>query len=72
MMEHLAAGTVSLEDQVLVSARASSMGGSEIFLSEGDVVSLENLLIGMAVGSANDAAVAVAEYVAGSVEGLWS
>jgi D-alanyl-D-alanine carboxypeptidase (penicillin-binding protein 5/6) len=70
VMEHLAAGTVSLEDQVLVSARASSMGGSEIFLSEGDVVSLENLLIGMAVGSANDAAVAVAEYVAGSVEGF--
>jgi D-alanyl-D-alanine carboxypeptidase (penicillin-binding protein 5/6) len=46
------------------------MGGSEIFLSEGDVVSLENLLIGMAVGSANDAAVAVAEHISGSVEGF--
>ncbi|NLA27134.1 MAG: D-alanyl-D-alanine carboxypeptidase, partial [Firmicutes bacterium] len=55
---------------VTVSARASSMGGSEIFLSAGDVVSLEKLLIGMAVGSANDAAVAVAEHVAGSVEGF--
>ncbi len=70
VMEHLAAETVSLDDQVRISARASSMGGSEIFLSEGDVVSLENLIIGMAVGSANDAAVAVAEHVAGSVEGF--
>lgn len=69
-MEHLAAGKVSLDDRVTISARASSMGGSEIFLSKGDVVSLENLLIGMAVGSANDAAVAVAEHVAGSVEGF--
>jgi len=58
------------EDQVYISARASSMGGAELFLSEGDVVSLEDLLIGMAVGSANDAAVAVAEHVGGSVEGF--
>ncbi len=70
VMEHLDAGNISLEDQVTISARASSMGGSEIFLSDGDVVSLENLVIGMAVGSANDAAVAVAEHVAGSVEGF--
>lgn len=69
-LEELAAGKISLDDQVRVSARASSMGGSEIFLSEGDQVSLENLLIGMAVGSANDAAVAVAEYIGGSVEGF--
>ena len=69
-MEKLAAGDISLDDRVTVSARASSMGGSEIFLDEGDVVSLEKLLIGMAVGSANDAAVAVAEHVAGSVEGF--
>ncbi len=68
VMEHLEQGKVSLEDLVEVSARASSMGGSEIFLSEGDRVSLENLVIGMAVGSANDAAVAVAEHIAGSVE----
>lgn len=70
VMEQLAAGKVSLEDKVRISARASSMGGSEIFLSDGDVVSLENLIIGMAVGSANDAAVAVAEHLAGSVEGF--
>ncbi len=69
-MERLSSGEISLDDRVTVSARASSMGGSEIFLSEGDVVPLEKLLIGMAVGSANDAAVAVAEHVAGSVEGF--
>lgn len=57
-----------LEDQVQISARASAMGGSELFLSEGDLVSLGDLLIGMAVGSANDAAVAVAEHIGGSVE----
>jgi len=70
VLEQLEQGAFSLDDQVHVSARASSMGGSELFLSEGDVVSLENLLIGMAVGSANDAAVAVAEHVGGSVEGF--
>ena len=68
VLEQLEQGKVSLEDQVWVSARASSMGGSEIFLSEGDIVSLENLLIGMAVASANDASIAVAEHVGGSVE----
>ncbi len=68
VMEQLELGKAGLEDPVRVSARASAMGGSELFLSEGDVVSLENLLTGMAVGSANDAAVAVAEHVGGSVE----
>ncbi len=68
VMEYLEQGRVSLDEMVEVSARASSMGGSEIFLSEGDRVSLENLITAMAVGSANDAAVAVAEHIAGSVE----
>jgi serine-type D-Ala-D-Ala carboxypeptidase (penicillin-binding protein 5/6) len=68
VLEQIEQGNFSLEDRVYVSARASSMGGSEIFLSEGDELSLEELLIGMAVGSANDAAVAVAEYVGGAVE----
>lgn len=67
-LECLEEGKVALKDMVHVSARASSMGGSELFLSEGDVLSLEELLIGMAVGSGNDAAVAAAEYLGGSVE----
>ena len=70
VMEQLEQNQITLADQVSVSARASSMGGSEVFLSEGDVLTLEDLLISMAVGSANDAAVAVAEYVGGSVEGF--
>ncbi len=44
------------------------MGGSQIFLSEGDRVNLEKLLIGIMVGSANDASLAVAEHISGSVE----
>ncbi len=68
VLEQLEQGNFTLEDRVYVSARASSMGGSEIFLSEGDELSLEELLIGIAVGSANDAAVAVAEHVSGAVE----
>ena len=51
-----------------ISERASSMGGSQIFLSAGDKVSVEDLLIGVIVASANDAAVALAEHVSGSVE----
>ena len=46
--------------------------GSTLFLSQGDIVDLESLLIGITVGSGNDAAVAVAEYMAGSEEALWS
>jgi D-alanyl-D-alanine carboxypeptidase (penicillin-binding protein 5/6) len=67
-LEDLNRGEIKLEDKVLVSDKASSMGGSEIFLSSGDVVDLESLLIGITVGSANDAAVAVAEHIAGSEE----
>ena len=67
-LEDLSRGAVKLEDKVLISAKASSLGGSELFLSSGDVVDLESLLIGVTVGSANDAAVAVAEHIAGSEE----
>lgn len=67
-LEALSRGEISLEDEVPVTEKASSMGGSQLFLSPGDVVDMESLLIGIAVGSANDAAVAVAEYLAGSEE----
>lgn len=69
-LEALERGEISLDDQVPVTNYAESMGGSTIFLSAGDVVDMESLLIGMVVGSANDAAVAVAEYIAGSEEGF--
>lgn len=67
-LEALERGEISLEDEVTVSENASSFGGSTLFLSPGDLVDLESLLTGIAVGSGNDAAVALAEYIAGSEE----
>lgn len=69
-LEALERGEISLDDQVPVTKYAESMGGSTIFLSAGDVVDMESLLISIVVGSANDAAVAVAEYISGSEEGF--
>ncbi len=68
VLEEIEKGNLSLEEMVDISERASSMGGSQIFLSAGDKVSVEDLLIGVIVASANDAAVALAEHVSGSVE----
>lgn len=68
VMEALEEGKVNLDDEVYISREAASMGGSQIFLSEGDRLSLEKLLIGILVGSANDASMSVAEHVSGSVE----
>ncbi len=66
VMEALDAGQFTREDTVQVSARAASMGGSQVFLKEGEVMSVHDLLKAVAVASGNDAAVALAEYVAGS------
>ena len=65
-LEAVNRGEVNLEDQVPVKENAAGMGGTQLFLSSGDVVDLESLLIGVTVGSANDASVAIAEYLAGS------
>ncbi|NLN07969.1 MAG: D-alanyl-D-alanine carboxypeptidase [Firmicutes bacterium] len=67
-MEALEAGKVSLTDMIPVSEEAAAHGGSQIFLSPGDRVSFEDLMIGIVVGSANDGAWAMAEYLAGSAE----
>lgn len=67
-MEALQEGRVTLQDMIPVSERAASMGGSQIFLSAGDRISFEDLMIGIGVGSANDGAVAMAEFLAGTVE----
>ncbi len=61
-------GKLSLDDEIVVSAHAASMGGSQVYLEEGEVQSLEDLLKCMIVSSANDAAVAVSEAVTGSEE----
>ena len=66
--EALVQGKIKLEDPVTVSAYASSMGGSQVFLAENEVQTLETMIKCIAVASGNDASVAVAEYIAGSEE----
>ena len=62
--EAVKAGQVQLKDEVVVSEAAWRMGGSQMFLEPGDRVPLRELLRGMAIIGANDAAVAVAEHLA--------
>jgi D-alanyl-D-alanine carboxypeptidase (penicillin-binding protein 5/6) len=66
--EQLAKGNITLEDPVVVSAYASSMGGSQVWLAEGEVQTLETMIKCIVVASGNDASVAVAEHIAGSEE----
>lgn len=61
-------GKVKLDDKVTASENASKMGGSQIYLEPGETMSLKTMLISIAVGSANDCCVAVAEHIAGSHE----
>lgn len=68
IFDHLDTGRIKLEDEVITSAHAKSMGGSQIFLEEGEVQTLETMIKCIAVASGNDACVAVAEYIAGSEE----
>ena len=66
IFEHIKSGRIHLEDQVITSAYAKSMGGSQVFLEEGEAQTLETMIKCIAVASGNDASVAVAEYIAGS------
>ena len=59
---------ITLEDEVTTSAHAMSMGGSQVFLEEGEIQTVETLIKCIAVASGNDASVAVAEYIAGTEE----
>lgn len=61
-------GRVNLTDKVTASEGASSLGGSQIYLEPGETFSLEEMLISIAVGSANDACYAVAEHISGTHE----
>ena len=67
VMEEIDAGTVHMEDKVTVSANAASMGGSQVYLKEGEQMCVEDMLKSVVIASANDAAVALAEHVAGTV-----
>lgn len=66
--EQIRAGKANLEDEILVSEYASYMGGSQVYLAQGEVQTLDTMLKCIAVASGNDASVAVAEYIAGSEE----
>lgn len=66
IMESIDDGKISLGDDVLISTNASSMGGSQVFLEANSKLKVEQLLKGIAIASGNDAAVAMAEHIAGS------
>ena len=68
VFEALAQGTLALTDTVRISETAASMGGSQIFLAPGEEMCVDDLLKGLIVSSANDAAVALAETICGSEE----
>ena len=67
-MEQLDSGVIDLSDEVTTSKWAAHMGGQQVHLFEGETFRLQELLDAMVIASANDAAVAVAEYIAGDVE----
>lgn len=66
--EQIAAGKASLDEEVLVSENAAGMGGSQVFLAQGESQTLETMIKCIVVASGNDASVAVAEHLAGSEE----
>ena len=66
IFDHLGTGRVKLDSEVMTSAYAKSMGGSQVFLEEGEVQTLETIIKCIAVASGNDASVAAAEFIAGS------
>lgn len=68
--DSVASGKIKWSDNVSVSEHAASMGGSQIFLEPGETQSVETLTKSIAIASANDAAVAMAEFIGGSEDGF--
>ena len=68
IMEEIESGNLKWDEEVTTSERASSMGGSQIFLKAGEKMTVTDLLKGVAIASGNDAVVALAERVSGSEE----
>lgn len=66
VMEALDEERIKLDDKVMISDNAASMGGSQVFLEEGESMSVEELIKCTVIASANDAALALAEHVSGS------
>lgn len=68
VMEALDSGKITLDDIVTTSPHASSMGGSDIWLEPGETMTVDEMLRATVIASANDAAVALAEYISGTEE----
>ncbi len=65
IFDALQSGKIKLSDEVVTSAYAKSMGGSQVFLEEGEVQTVETLIKCIVIASGNDASVAMAEYIGG-------
>jgi len=70
VMEKLERGELKLSNKIKVSGKAAKMGGSQVYLKEGEGFTLEEMLKATLIASANDAAYAIAEFVSGSAEGF--
>lgn len=70
VMEALDSGKITLEDTVTTSPVAASKGGSQIWLKEGEQMTVDEMLRATVIGSANDACTALGEFIAGSEEGI--
>lgn len=68
VFEEIDSGRLSYEDKVIVSEHAASMGGSQVYLEQNEVMSVNELIKCISIASANDASVAIAEHIAGSEE----
>jgi len=68
VMEAIDSGKLKLNDTITTSANAASMGGSQIYLKEGEKMTAEDMIKSVVISSANDAAVALAEHIEGSEE----
>lgn len=70
VMDFITDGRASLSDSIYTSSWASQIGGSQVYLKQGEIFQLEELLEAIAIASANDACVAVAEHIGGTVAGF--
>ena len=68
IFDALQSGKINLTDEVVTSAHAKSMGGSQVFLEEGEKQTVETLIKCIVIASGNDASVAMAEYIGGTEE----
>ena len=68
IMEAVDSGRISFEDEVTISENASGMGGSQLYMEPGETHTVSELLTGISMVSANDACVAMAEYISGTEE----